>query len=249
MDLGLSGRHALVTGGAGGIGLATTRLLAAEGSTIGVLDRGSAASAAVTELSAQGHDAYALAADVSEPDQVARAVETAATHGPIDVLVVNAGIHRSGSVDETQVEEWDQVQSVNLRGAFLCIRAVLGDMKRRRSGAIVCVASLAGRSGGVHADASYASSKAGLIGLCRNVAAEAAPFGVRVNCVNPGVIDTALTRTFPPQLFADIAARHPSSRWGRPEEVAAAIVFLASPAASWIVGAQLDVNGGIWPTP
>lgn len=251
VDLGLTGAHAVVTGGASGIGLATAQLLAGEGATVGILDRSAAAlSDALASTAEKSGAIYALEADVTDPDGIGRAFSVASQRAPLDVLVVNAGVYSYSATEETSLEDWDLVHDVNLRGAFLCIRTGLSHMKPRRSGAIVCVSSLAGRSGGLRASSAYASSKAGLIGFCRSVAVEAAPFGIRANCVSPGVVDTPMTRsTFPPEERERIAARHPLGRWGRAAEVAAAVVFLASPAASWITGAQLDINGGVWPAP
>lgn len=250
MNLGLSGKHAAITGGAHGLGLAIAELFASEGAYVGIIDKDATAASAATErLNTPGTSAYAVAADVSRPDDVSRALDAVTDRAPLDILVVNAGVYQATVTEDVSVEEWDNTQSVNLRGAFLCIRSALGAMKERHSGSIVCVASLAGRSGGIHAGTAYASSKAGLIGFCRALAAEVAPYGVRVNCVNPGVIDTDMTKRLPDHLRDSVVAQHPAHRWGTPHEVAAAVAFLASPKASWIAGAQLDVNGGVWPAP
>lgn len=250
MNLGLTGLRAVVTGGANGIGRETVRSFAAEGATVGIVDKDlDGASAVVDELTAQGADVYAISADVSAESEVAAAMREARRHGAIDILVNNAAIYGDQTTDSMSAEIWDRIQGVNLRSAFLCTKEVLPDMKLRRAGSIVFVSSLAGRSGGVRASSAYASSKAGLIGLCRSVAMEAAPVGVRVNCVNPGVIDTRMTQSFPEQERARILSGHPRGRWGRPGEVADVIVFVASPRCAWMAGAQLDVNGGVWPTP
>lgn len=242
--------HALVTGGARGLGHATAEILAFEGAHVGILDQdAAAASSAAEQLTVRGASVYAVGADVSRADDVARALKSVLDRAPLDILIINAGIYQAAATEDVPLEEWDKTHAVNLRGAYLCVRAVLPTMKERRSGSIVCVASLAGRSGGIHAGTAYASSKAGLIGFCRTLAAEVAPYGIRVNCVNPGVIDTDMTKHLPGSLRDKVTANHPAHRWGRSEEVAAGIAFLASPTASWIAGAQLDINGGVWPTP
>lgn len=250
MELGLTGFHAVVSGGANGIGRETVRSFAAEGAIIGILDRDrKAASAVVRELTGNGAEAYAIHADVSVEPEVEAAMTEARRHGPIDILINNAAVYGDQATDVMPADDWDHIQSVNLRSAFVCTKAVLPGMKARRSGSIVCVSSLAGRSGGIRASSAYASSKAGLIGFCRSVAMEVASAGIRVNCVNPGVIDTQMTRQFPADERAGIASGHPLKRWGSPREVADVIVFVASPRCGWMIGAQLDVNGGVWPTP
>ncbi len=249
MDLQLTGQHALVSGGARGIGLEVARVLLEEGMRVGIADVDSdTASAAVAALRAVG-DAYAVRADVRSEADVVEAVRQAQSHGPVDVLVNNAGVHHYGPTAGLDAADWQSIHDVNLRGAFFFTKAVLPEMSTRSSGSVICVASLAGRSGGVRASTAYASSKAGLAGFCRSLALELAPRGIRVNCVNPGVVDTSMTRAFDESAREAIAHAHPAGRWGTAREVADVVAFLASPRSSWVVGAQLDVNGGLWPSP
>jgi 3-oxoacyl-[acyl-carrier protein] reductase len=166
-------------------------------------------------------------------------------YGGVDVLVNAAGIFQSGPIDDLTAGDWDRMMAVNLKGVFLCSQAALRHMKARRTGAIVSIASLAGQVGGIHAGAHYATSKAGVISLTKSLAKNAGPFGIRVNCVNPGVIETAMTRDWPDAVRAGIVASTPLGRVGQAVEVARVIVFLSSEAASFIHGAHIDINGGV----
>jgi 3-oxoacyl-[acyl-carrier protein] reductase len=247
LELGLREKVVVITGGGGDIGRECARMFAAEGARIAVSDVNLAAAEAVAaEAERAGVRSLAQRNDVTDPDDVARLFDqTADRLGPVDVLVNNAGIFQSRPIDELSADDWDRVMAVNLKGVFLCSQAALRHMTPRRSGAIVSIASLAGQVGGIHAAANYATSKAGVISLTKSLAKHAGPHGVRVNCVNPGVIDTAMTQPWPSDVRAAMARQTPLGRLGRPDEVARVIVFLASDGASFVHGAHVDINGGI----
>jgi 3-oxoacyl-[acyl-carrier protein] reductase len=166
--------------------------------------------------------------------------------GRLDILVNNAGITRDGLVLRMKDEEWDQVLAVNLDGAFYCSRAVLRPMlKQKRGGRIINISSVVGCMGNV-GQANYVASKAGLIGLTKALAREVAPRGITVNAVAPGFIETEMTAALPESVRQSMRAQIPLDRFGAPEDVAAAVVFLASEAAGYITGQVIHVNGGMW---
>lgn len=242
------GLVALVTGGGSGIGRATCSRLAAEGARVWVADLDQQAAERVAG-SLPG--AAARRVDVSDADQVERLVqEVIKADGRLDVLVNNAGITLGAPVWETAPEQWARVLSVNLTGVFNGCRSALRYMIGRRHGAIVSTASDAGVVGW-RGQSAYCASKTGVVGLTRAVAMDAAPYGVRVNCVCPAFTDTPLVEAWvrgqpdPPAARQEAASAQPVGRMGRPEEVAAAIVFLASDEASFVTGVALAVDGGV----
>jgi len=243
VETGLAGKTAVVTGAASGIGLACSRALAAEGATVVLADLNeTAAQEAAREVG--GH---AVAVDVTKPEDARRVVEEAvARGGALDVLVACAGAFHATPLDRIEPDEWDRIQDVNLRGVFLVAQAALEVMMPRRSGRIVTIASLAGQTGGLAAGASYAASKAGVAALTKSIARFAGPHGITANCVNPGIIDTPLTAGWPAEVRDRTVAQTPLGRMGRAEEVAAVVVMLASDAASFVHGAHVDVNGGLF---
>jgi 3-oxoacyl-[acyl-carrier protein] reductase len=166
--------------------------------------------------------------------------------GALDILVNIAGVLDMTPLDRLTPEVWDRVLNVNLKGTLLPSQAALKVMRARRQGRIINLGSLAGEVGGVVAGANYAAAKAGVICLTKSLAKHAAPFGILVNCINPGVIDTAMPAAFPPEDLAAMIAATPLQRLGRPEEVASVVVFLASDAASFVTGTSIDVNGGLY---
>jgi len=243
VETGLAGKSAIVTGGASGIGLACARALAGEGTSVVIADLNEEAATAVAEELA----AHYVAADVSKPDQARRVVEeTVARVGGLDLLVTCAGAFHSTSLDQIEVDEWDRIQAVNLRSVFLVAQAALAVMIPRRSGRIITVASLAGQSGGLAAGAGYAASKAGVAALTKSIARFAGPHGITANCVNPGVIDTPMIAGWPQEVLERTIAQTPLGRVGKPEEVAAIVVMLASDGAGFVHGAHIDVNGGLF---
>ena len=244
METGLEGKTAIVTGAASGIGLACARALAAEGARLVLCDvDGDAVVAAAEEI---GADCVGQATDVTRPDDVQRLVaEAMGRCGRLDVLVTCAGIFHSTPFDRITPDEWERVQAVNLRGVFLVAQAAVRAMLPQRSGRIVTIASLAGQTGGLAAGAGYAASKAGVVALTKSIARFAGPHGITANCVNPGIIDTPMISSWPSEVLERTVAATSLGRVGRPEEVAAVVVMLASDAASFVHGAHIDVNGGL----
>jgi len=243
----LEGKVAIITGAGRGMGAATARLFAEHGAAVVVNDLEAAAAEEVArELRGGGAKALAFACSVLDGPKVEQLVRTAIeTFGRVDILVNNAGVLRPTRVEGISEEEWDFVVDVSLKGAFLCAKAVIAHMKRQGWGRIVNMSSSAGRSvstlGGCH----YTAAKAGLLGLSRALAKELAPFGVTVNAVCPGLIDTEMVRrTCPPERIAAYERSFPIPRLGRPEEVADLVLFLACDESSYSPGASLDINGG-----
>ena len=241
------GRVALVTGGSRGIGRATAALLARGGARVAVCARTQAdAEAAARALRDEGREAMGLSADVADAAQAEAAVRACTERfGRLDILVNNAGIRQDGLVLRMRDAEWDRVLAVNLTGAFHCIRAALRGMVRQRAGRIINVTSVVAARGNA-GQANYVSAKAGLIGLTKAVALEVASRGISVNAVAPGFIETAMTADLGDEARRSYMAQIPAGRFGRPEEVAWAIGFLASEAAGYITGQVLHVNGGMW---
>ena len=234
-------RIALITGGARGIGLATARAFLAEGWRVALLDiDGPAQEAAAAEL---GPDAMALTADVAVEAEVAAAVVKARDQfGAIHALVNNAGTAVFKPILETTPAEWSRVLDVNLTGPFLVARAVVPDMAR--GGAVVNIASISGQRASTLRVA-YGTSKAGIMHLTKQMAAEFAHLGIRANCVAPGPVDTAMAKeVHSPEIRADYHDAIPLNRYGLEEEIAAAIFFLCSDKASYITGQTLSVDGG-----
>lgn len=243
MDLGLAGRTALITGAASGIGRACCVALASEGARVVCSDIDEEGAAAIAEAIG----GVTVGGDVAQPAEADRIVaQTVELSDSLDVLVTSHGIFQPSSVGEIDPDEWNRVHAVNLRGTFFICQAALRYMVPRRSGSIVTIGSLAGQVGGLHAGAAYAASKAGVAALTKSLARYAGPYGIRVNCVNPGFIDTAMTATWPGEVRRSVIAQTPLGRIGAPEEVAAAVVWLASQAASFVHGAHVDVNGGLY---
>jgi NAD(P)-dependent dehydrogenase (short-subunit alcohol dehydrogenase family) len=245
------GRVAVVTGGAAGIGAAAARALAREGATVAILDRDAeGAERLAGELRDGGSPAEAVVVDVSDPTAVAAAFDALlAAHGRLDVLHANAGVEWTKTVEDTEPAEWARVLGVNLTGVYACGRAALKVMKARGRGAIVVTASPHATRTVPDAGA-YAASKGGALALAKAMALEAAPTGVRVNAVVPGAIDTPMLRreasvaADPEEQIRRFGAMQPVGRLGRPEEVAEAVLFLASDRAAFITGATLHVDGG-----
>ena len=243
----LHNQVAIVTGAAQGMGAAIAGRLAAEGAKVVLSDINAEKVAGVAEKinAAAENSALAMRTDVTKEDEVAEMVEaTIAHYGTVGILVNNAGILYPTRIDHVTKAEWDEVIDVNLNGSFLCSKAVLPIMKENKFGRIVNMSSSAGRSvstlGGVH----YTAAKAGVLGLTRGMAKEVAPFGITVNAVCPGLIDTEMAReNCSPERLQAYEESFPIPRLGTPEEVAQLIIFLATEAA-YITGASIDINGG-----
>lgn len=243
----LKGQVALVTGAARGIGRATALALAQAGADIAVNYQQSqdAAEVLAEELSTAGVKCVLVQADVADSSQVSDMVSKAeAALGGISILVNNAGITRDGLVMRMSDEDFDAVIATSLRGAFLCSKAVARGMMKARNGSIINVSSVIGRRGNA-GQANYAAAKAGLVGLTKSLARELGPRGVRVNAVAPGYVVTDMTSELPEKMKEQIMGNTPLGRLASPEEIASVIAFLASPAAGYITGAVIPVDGGL----
>ncbi|MGH6960892.1 MAG: SDR family NAD(P)-dependent oxidoreductase [Dongiaceae bacterium] len=244
--MSLAGKTAIVTGAASGIGLATARRLARDGARVAIWDLNVAgAIAAADELNQAGHAAIASRVDVSKRADVDAALTLVHQNfGPVSVLVNNAGIPAFTPFMEISEELWDRVMSVNLKSMLIVTQAVLPDMLTAKWGRVINVSSSSAQTGSarmVH----YAASKGGVIGFTKALAQELAPTGITVNNVPPGFVDTPMLRAGDlPASVDQIAAASPMKRAGRPEDMAAAIAFLASEDAGYITGHTLSVNGG-----
>jgi 3-oxoacyl-[acyl-carrier protein] reductase len=242
----LKARIALVTGAASGIGQGIAIAFAREGANIIVADRVTEAQAAETVDGVRklGVEAFFVQADVSDERSVQRMADVAlGRFGRVDILVNNAGIFTESLIENLSIEDWDRVMNVNLRGVFLCTRALIGQMLERRDGRIINIASQLGQVGG-KSIGHYAASKAGVIGLTKSLAREVATRGVLVNAIAPGPIETPLLRSETEEWRSAKLAELPIERFGRVDEVTPTAVLLASAEGSYYVGQTLGPNGG-----
>lgn len=241
----LDGLAAIVTGAGQGIGLSVAEAFLEQGAKVVVADvDGERAAAAIKSWRADGAPVTAVQCDVaSESDQEQLVRTCLAEFGRLDILVNNAGITRDRYLAKMSLEDFDSVLAVSLRGAWLGTRAVSTLFREQRSGVIVNMSSLSGKIGNP-GQTNYSAAKAGLIGLTKASAKELGPAGVRVNAVQPGLVRTDMTLAMKPEIFAAKEAEVPLGRAGEPAEVAGAVVFLASPLASYVNGAVLEVTGG-----
>jgi len=245
----LTGKTALVTGASGGIGGAIAKALHGQGATVVLsgtkVEALEKLAGELASLNGSGR-AYTAAcnlSDIASVEALPKAAETAAA-APIDILVNNAGITRDNLFMRMKDEEWDQVLAVNLTAAFRLSRAVLRGMMKKRWGRIVQITSVVGATGNP-GQGNYAAAKAGLVGMSKSLAAEVASRNITVNAIAPGFIQTAMTEVLTDQQKELISARIPAGRMGLPDEIAAAVVYLASNEAAYLTGQTLHINGGM----
>jgi 3-oxoacyl-[acyl-carrier protein] reductase len=242
----LTGKVALVTGASRGIGRAIATRLAGQGATIVAAARGDHAAACVSELTAAGHRAEALTLDVTDAPALEKTPgEIVARHGRLDIVVSNAGVTRDQLLMRMKRDDWDAVLSTNLTATFVLAQAAMRPMLKQRGGRIIAVSSVVGQMGNA-GQTNYAASKAGLIGFAKALAREVASRSITVNVIAPGMIETDMTRALGEAAHAQLEQQIPLGRLGSPDDVAAAVCFLASDEAAYITGHVLAVNGGMY---
>jgi 3-oxoacyl-[acyl-carrier protein] reductase len=242
----LDGKVAVVTGASRGIGRAIAATLASRGALVVAAARGENAGATVDAITAAGGRAERAAVDVTDVASVERLIGgVVGAHGRIDILVNTAGITRDQLLLRMKRDDWDQVLATNLTSAFSCVQAAIKPMIKQRGGRIISVSSVVGQTGNA-GQANYAASKAGLIGFSKALARELASRHITVNVVAPGFVETDMTRAIAEKAQGDWSAQIPLGRIGTPEDIAAAVCFLASDEASYITGHVLAVNGGMY---
>lgn len=243
----LDGKVAIVTGGSKGLGETFALALASAGADVALTSRhGDEVTSTAERIAGEtGRRVLAVEADAGRAEDVDRMVErTVSELGGLDILINNAGINRHGFIDQLEEADWDEVLRVDLTGPMLCARAATRHMIPRRSGRIINISSIFGLLGYAKRS-SYCASKGGLVTLTRCWAVELAPHRITINCICPGPFDTPLTRSVvTPEVREDFTRRVPMGRWGDPKELAGAVVYLASDAASYTTGAVLTVDGG-----
>jgi 3-oxoacyl-[acyl-carrier protein] reductase len=247
--LDLTGRVALVTGASSGIGAATASVLADLGAIValGYHQNQEGANQVLDQIMKEGGKALAICADMRRAADISSLVKRATDElGPIDILVNNAGsLVQRQAIRELTPERWSEIINLNLTSVMLCSQAVATSMIERKRGAIINIVSIAGRTGGGPGAAAYSVAKGGLITFTKSLAKELAPYGVRVNAISPGVIDTPFHQVFStPEMIRNFVTTIPLARLGTPLECAKVIAFLASDASSYIVGETIEVNGG-----
>ncbi|TWD87110.1 3-oxoacyl-[acyl-carrier protein] reductase [Variovorax beijingensis] len=242
-QLDFAGRHAVVTGGASGLGYGIAERLIASGGSVTLWDRDAAA--AQKAAAALGGKAFAVTVDVAQQPSVARAVAATLAHAPrIDALVNSAGITGPNTkLWDYPVDDWRQVMEVNINGVFLCSREVVAQMRAQGYGRIVNIASVAGKEGNPNASA-YSASKAAVIALTKSLGKELADTGIRVNCVTPAAVKTAIFDQMTPEHIAFMRSKIPMGRFGTVEEVAAMVGWLCTEDCSFSTGAVFDLSGG-----
>ncbi|RIJ69214.1 3-oxoacyl-[acyl-carrier-protein] reductase [Rummeliibacillus sp. POC4] len=243
----LTNKVAVVTGGSRGIGRAIALHLAKLGAKVVVNYSGSQTKAeeVVSEIEDAGGSAIAVQANVTDAEAVANLMKQAIeNYGKLDILVNNAGITRDNLLMRMKEEDWDAVMNTNLKGVFLCTKAVTRQMMKQRAGRIVNIASIVGVAGNA-GQANYVAAKAGVIGLTKTAAKELAARNIYVNAVAPGFIDTEMTEELPEQIKAQMLTQIPLAKLGKPEDVAKVVAFLASDDASYMTGQTLHVDGGM----
>ncbi|GBQ12581.1 3-oxoacyl-[acyl-carrier-protein] reductase [Swaminathania salitolerans] len=240
----LEGKTALVTGASGGLGAAIARALHAQGAEL-VLSgtRESALAELADSLGSRAHPCVANLSDGPEADALVGKAE-ALLGRPLDILVNNAGLTRDGLAIRMKDEDWQKVMTVDLESPFRLCRAALKGMLRRRAGRIVNIASIVGVTGNA-GQANYAAAKSGMIGMTKSLAQEAGSRGVTVNVIAPGFVETAMTAVLPEAQREKLLGSIPLGRMGKPEDIAAAVVYLASEEAGWVTGMTMNVNGGM----
>mgnify|MGYP000035338759 CR=1 FL=1 len=245
LSVDLSGQVALVTGAARGLGRTIAEALARCGARLACIDINTdLLSDTIAAIRSLGAEAQPWACDVTDSERVSQVVDEVVKHfGQLDILVNNAGITRDGLLIRMKDDQWDAVLNINLKGTFLCCKAVLPVMKAQSYGKVVNLASVAGKDGNANMSA-YAATKAAIICLTKTLGKEMAPYNVFVNCVAPALIETEMAREMTPEQRALLTSKIPLGRLGKPEEVASVVKFLVSEEASFVTGQCYDISGG-----